>query len=183
MDLRDNFQYCAFYCEENIWKLCQEPEFLGKSAFVAFVSNPQKSCAIWHQKAASSAIVPVVFDYHVILLSKDEEQGWLVWDFDTTLDFPVKAETYFHDSFSIGYIVPEEFQSLFRLLTPQEYIHHLSTDCSHMKDEEGKWLQPPPDWESPFQSESGMNLFQFVQMEEDFIGEVLDLKMVCEQFS
>ncbi len=183
MNLREKFQYCAFYCEENIWKLCQEPEFKGKTAFVAFISNPQRSCAIWHQKAAKSATVPVVFDYHVILLTKDEEQDWLVWDLDTTLDFPVKAETYFHDSFSVGPLVPEEYQPLFRLLSPQDYILNLSTDRSHMKDKESDYLQPAPDWESPFQPEKGMNIFRFVQMEEDFIGEVMDLQMVRERFA
>lgn len=183
MNLRQKFHYCAFYCEENIWKLCQEPDFLERPAFVVFVSNAKKGCAIWHQKAAYSVIDPVVFDYHVFLLVEDECQGWLVFDLDTTLGFPVKAESYFRDSFSISYNVPEEYKPLFRLLTPQEYIRHLSTDRSHMTDEKGKWLQPPPDWESPFQPEIGMNLFQFVQMEEDFIGEVLDLQMMRERFT
>ena len=51
-----------------------------------------------------------------------------------------------------------------------------------MTDEKGKWLQPPPDWEAPFNSEMGMNLFEFVQMEENFMGEVLNLQSVRERF-
>ena len=181
MDLNKKFDYCALYCEENSWKLCQEPDFLNKPAFVVFASNANKTCAIWHQKAAESDIDPVVFDYHVFLLIQDEEQGWLVFDLDSTLGFPVNAETYFRDSFSADYFVPEDYRPLFRLLTPQQYIHHFSSDRSHMKDENGQWLQPPPVWEAPFKPELGMNLFRFVQMEDDFIGEVLDLQIMGER--
>jgi hypothetical protein len=187
VDLREKFNYCAFYCEENIWKLCQEPEFLGKSAFVVFVSNPQKSCAIWHQQTSESVDQLVVFDYHVFLLAEDEEQGWLVWDLDTTLGFPVRAATYFQDSFSSGYIIPEELNPFFRILSPQDYLDHLSTDRSHMLDENGEWLHPPPQWEAPFTREMGMNLYQFAQIEEGsiaegFVGEVLDLQTMRQRF-
>ena len=104
-----------------------------------------------------------------------------MFDLDSTLGFPVKAESYFRHSFSTDYFVPEEYRPHFRLLTAEEYIRHFSSDRSHMKDERGNWLQTPPVWEAPFQAELGMNLFQFVQMEDDFIGEVLDLQMMRER--
>ena len=182
MDLKSNGHYCAYYCEENIWQLCQQPLFQKAPAFVAFISNPQKSCALWHQRAAHNPQAPMVWDYHVIMLVEDEVRGWLVWDLDTTLDCPVEAEIWFQRSFAIGHIIPKAFQPQFRLLTAEKYLHHFSSDRSHMRDENGTWLHPPPDWAAPFQSERGMNLFRFVQMKEDFIGEVLDLSSVRARF-
>lgn len=187
MSLREKYKYCAFYCEENIWMLCQEPEFKDKTAIVAFISNPQQSCAIWHQKAAPSATEPVIFDYHVILIvrdqDKDNEQAhWQVWDLDTTLNFPVKAETYFHETFMVGYKVPKEYQPQFRLINAQDYILKLSSDRSHMKDEDSSYIHEAPKWEASYQADKGNNLSRFVQMEEEFIGEVLGLDMMIERF-
>ena len=186
VSLREKYQYCAFYCEENIWKLCQESEFKDKTAITVFISNPQQTCAIWHQKAAPSVTEPVIFDYHVILLVKDEEQenkkNWQVWDLDTTLNFPINAETYFHETFMVGYKVPNEFQPQFRIINAHDYVLKLSSDRSHMKDENNNEFHPTPKWKAPYQADKGNNLSSFVQMEEGFLGEVLDLQMMFARF-
>lgn len=179
---KNQFDYSPCYCEENVWQLCREPRFQGQPAYVVFASNHEKSCAIWRQRAAHSPGAPMIWDYHVILLSEEQERGWLAWDLDSTLDFPVKAETWLQLSFAMGRSIPETYRPLFRLLTSQEYLQHLSTDRSHMRDENDAWLAPPPEWEPPFQPELGMNLFRFVQMEEEFVGEILDLPSMWRRF-
>ena len=150
---------------------------------MVFVSNVEKSCAIWRHRAAHSPDAPMIWDYHVILLTKEQKRGWIVWDLDTTLDFPVKAKTWLQLSFVMGCSIPDAYRPLFRLLTSQEYLQHLSTDRSHMREKNGNWLAPPPEWEPSFQPELGMNLFRFVQMEEEFVGEVLDLPAMWRRFS
>jgi len=183
VEFTHKFHYSPYYCEENIWRLCREPMFRNRPAYVVFVSNPGESCAIWRQRAADSPHAPMIWDYHVILLAEDPKRGWLVWDLDTTLDIPVEAATWLRLSFAMGSNIPEAYRPLFRLLTPQEYLRHLSTDRSHMRDENGDWLAPPPEWEPPFQPESGMNLFRFVQMQEEFVGEVLHLPAMWQRFA
>lgn len=183
MEHKNQFHYSPYYCEENVWQLCREPQIKGRSAFVVFVSNSEKSCAVWRQRAAYSTDAPMIWDYHVILLTKEQKHGWLVWDLDSTLDFPVKAETWLQLSFAMDRSIPEAYPPLFRLLTSQEYLRHLSTDRSHMRDNSGNWLAPPPEWEPPFQPEPGMNLFRFVQMEEEFVGKVLDLPAIWQKLS
>ena len=189
--MREKYHYCAFYCDENIWKLCetlkQESTLLDRPAFVVFISNPQKSCAIWHQKTSESADLPVVFDYHVILLAEDDAQGWHVWDLDTRLDFPEKAESYFSETFLPGCEIPNELLPVFRLVSPQDYLQNYSTDRSHMLDKNGKWQQPPPEWQAPYHADKGMNLFDYLNMEEGVTGEslkgeVLGLQSMLNRF-
>lgn len=189
--MREKYQYCAFYCDENIWKLCekleQESAFEDCSGYVVFISNLQQSCAIWHQKTSESADLPVVFDYHVILLLEEEKLGWQVWDLDTRLRFPEKAVTYFRETFSPGYEVDEELRPLFRLVSAQDYLKNYSTDRSHMLDENGDWQEPPPHWDAPYHEDNGMNLFDFINMEEGLSGkglngEVLDLQSMLNRF-
>jgi len=78
-----------FYCEENIWRLCYKRQERQRRQgqgvqpqhnvnanpdqdFVLFISNAQKCCPIFHQKATASSSrrnQPCFWDYHVILLS------------------------------------------------------------------------------------------------------------------
>lgn len=189
--MRENYKYCAFYCDENIWKLCetleQESTFKDRSAYVVFVTNPKQSVAIWHQKTSELADLPVVFDYHVVLLVEDDKLGWQVWDLDTRLNFPENAETYFHETFSPGYEIPEELLPVFRLVSADDYLKNYSTDRSHMRDENGEWQQPPPEWEAPFHADKGINLFEYVQMEVGVTGkclngEVLELESMLNRY-
>ena len=185
MQTRDNFRYCAYYCEENVWQLCQEDELLQQQVCVVFVSNPQKSCALWNQRAAHSEDSAVVWDYHVLLLAFSEQtsgNGWKVWDLDTTLSFPCDARTYLQWTFAVGYSIPEEYRPLFRVMTREEYLLSFSSDRSHMRDDKGGWMKPPPPWPAPFQESKGMNLHRFFEMEQGFVGDVLNLDEMWSRF-
>jgi hypothetical protein len=75
--------YTKYYCEENIYRLCR----LLQDSYVVFISNPAQKVVFWKQKLAPEDYV--VWDYHVILLKKS-----LVYDFDTTLNFPCSISDY-----------------------------------------------------------------------------------------
>ena len=142
---RGALRYAAYYCEENIWQLCAHPELQTRDARVAFVSNPNRSCALWAQRAASQPGAPVVWDYHVVLLARDSAE-WMAWDLDTLVGLPVPASQWLAHTFlplrdQYSYLAPR-----FRLLEPAAYRAGFSSDRSHMLEPDGSWKRPPPSW-------------------------------------
>lgn len=162
----DQRRYAPFYCEENVWHLAKEGVG-GDPSFVVFISNPQKSCALWAQRSASSADMPVLWDYHVILVSAPSD-GALVWDLDTRLGFPVRLRDYLDGTFPYGEALRETLLPRFRVLPAATYVERFASDRSHMHEGDD-WRAPPPEW--PTIGE-GMNLFDFVDTEREFAGEV-----------
>lgn len=86
--------YTPQYCEENVYLLAKQ--LLETSShlktFAVFISNAVQTVILSEQRAALSHNQPVVWDYHVILLSIDRESQILAWDFDSTLPFPCKFD-------------------------------------------------------------------------------------------
>lgn len=163
--------YWPFYCEENIWHLCDHPELAPRDPWVLFISNPHRSVALWNQRSAPGSEEPVIWDYHVILLCKNSS-GWEAWDLDSRLPAPFSAELYLARTFPGLASWNRAFEPRFRLLRATEYRATLATDRRHMLDPTGKPSQTPPPW--PIIGR-GHNLMQFVSTTEPFHGEVFDL--------
>ena len=64
-----HIQHWPFYCEENIWHLCQETFLLPFERKVIFISNKGRCFAMKHQRADSL----IARDYRVVLLFYDSE--------------------------------------------------------------------------------------------------------------
>lgn len=173
--------YQAFYCEENIWKLAQEPVFQSPS-MVCFLSNLQKSCAVWYQKASASPEEPIFWDYHVIFVSSTPE-GWEIWDLDSTLGFPQKATTYLEKTFWGSPYLPRDFQPLFRLIPTEVFLATFASDRSHMLRSDGSYTQPPPPWDAPCLPGQEPNLLRFVDLRDPFVGEILDLPEIARRLN
>ena len=173
-------RYAAYYCEENIWHLCQEPRFEGVEGVVVVISNPWRSCALWHQRAASGPEVPVVWDYHVVMIA-EADRGWEVWDMDTLLGMPVPFERWFEGTFLGVGALRARFRSSFRVVEASEYVRTLSTDRGHMVGEGGRYMQAPPEWARIVQGP--VNLMRFVDVGAGFVGEVLEEAPFFERFS
>jgi protein N-terminal glutamine amidohydrolase len=141
---RSRYNYCPQYCEENVWHLCQEPQLDRTESKVVVISNEQKACALWHQRAALRSGLPVFWDYHVVLLS--ETKSWFVWDLDSTLRLPVIATQYLDKTFPTVPRESDKYRPMFRIIDAADYVAGFSSDRSHMRDKEGKWLAPPPPW-------------------------------------
>lgn len=159
-------RYTPFYCEENVWHLAKDGVGTDPS-FVVFISNPKRSCALWAQRASSSADMPVLWDYHVVLVSAPAEGPPLVWDLDSRLGCPVKLKDYLDGTFPYGDALRESLLPRFRVLPAATYLERFASDRSHM-NEDGEWREPPPEWPPIGQ---GMNLFDFVDTEHEFVGE------------
>lgn len=136
--------YCARYCEENIWHLAQHPDFDDCERVVVIISNVEAACLFWDQRMCEAPDYPVWWDYHVILLVRDA--GWRVYDLDTALAFPEAATTYLERTFRFQDRMPEAIRPRFLLCEGDAYVRTFSSDRSHMRDADGSWYAPPPDW-------------------------------------
>jgi hypothetical protein len=164
-------RYQPYYCEENIWHLAQDAAVEGRRREVVFISNEQRRCAVWHQRAAVRAHWPILWDYHVVLLCQDP---WQVWDLDTTLDVPCRALDYLQRSFRPG--VGRDLEPLFRVVDADLFVSELASDRSHMRGARGEFLRPPPPWPAIGAPSAPPNLERFIDMRRPFLGEVLDMK-------
>lgn len=132
-----------YWCEENAWHLCAEPR-VGRDVAVVVISNPRRSVALWHQRAAAEPTAPVVWDYHVVVAGRDDDDAVRIWDLDTTLGFPSAAGEYLTRTFHPS--VPSPLQPRFRLIDRVRWRAEFASDRRHMRGADGRWHQPPPPW-------------------------------------
>lgn len=178
-------RYQPFYCEENAYHLCLSSALAGRERRVVFVTGPLGACVMWHQRAAKKPGRHLFWDYHAFVVAKDP---WEVWDFDTTLDappnhrpnkldfapIPVPASRYFAESFCVDRL-PVELQPLFRVIDADTYARTLSSDRSHMLTQEGRYQRPPPPWPMIQKPGVAMNLHRFIDMDDPFVGERMEM--------
>lgn len=177
-----NLRYQPFYCEENIWQLSAHGDFAGDDVWVVFISNATRTCALWSQRAAREQGAPVLWDYHVVIVDASSPQAQ-VWDLDTLVGAPVPFAVWWQATFPLGAALPEQFQPKFRVIPADVFRSIFSSDRSHMRDAEGNWQAPPPDWEPIWQPDRGMNLDRFIAMNDDFVGEILNAAAIWRRFA
>lgn len=164
--------YQPFYCEENIWLLAQDQRVGSGECLVALITGETGRFAMWHQRPADGPDAPLLWDYHVVLLVQD--QGWWVWDFECDLGMPMPVHGWCAACFPQQQQVQPGYRPKFRVMPAADYVATLRSDRSHMRDEDGAFLKPPPAW-SPPGGGLDSNLVQFVDLRGAFIGEILDL--------
>ena len=163
-------RYTPFYCEENIWWLAQDPRFAAVRREVVFVTNAQRTVAVFGQRAGRGPSRGIVWDYHVVL-AVHAASGAEVWDLDCVHGTPLPAERWLDISFP--YEVPAELAPRFRVIAADEMIATFSSDRSHMKTRGGRWRAAPPAW--PAIARGPNNLDAFLDLDAPFIGDVVDL--------
>jgi hypothetical protein len=173
---RDECDYAAFYCEENIQRLLALPWFARREAWALILSNDGRSVALRSQRAGIGPESSIVWDYHVVALASGKaEPGpdrWLVFDFDTWLGFPVPATSWLEGTLRVT--DPPSLMPLFRLLSAPAYVAQLASDRSHMIRSDGSWSAPPPPWPAPGAGRAN-NLMEWIDMSRPRPGSVLDL--------
>jgi len=168
---RERYPYAPYYCEENVWHLCQHSDFLRYDRKVALISNDRRSCALWNQRSAPAPEQPILWDYHVILLFKQE--SWHIYDLDTLLETPTAVSQYVRHTFKEE-PVAEPFRPMFRIIDADEFVSVFSSDRSHMLTADGKWLAPPPPWPAIVHNNQS-NLIELTNMRGASFGTVMDL--------
>ena len=167
------WKYQPYYCEENAWQLCQAAPFERQPVWVVVITNDERTCPLWNQKACASPARPVFWDYHVVVVTGRGGDA-RVWDLDTRLGAPVAFETWWRGTFPSLEGFPPELQPSFRLVTKDAYLEKLSSDRSHMVDAEGEWKHQPPEWSRIYDEARGMNLGDFLDLGDDSLGEWLE---------
>jgi len=113
---RDQCEYAANYCEENVYKLVRRLIAAGRNAaalHAVFITNPSRTVPFWQQRAgAGRPDHLVVWDYHVLCIEAGPSNTPLVWDLDTRLPFPCDACVYAREALGVGFVpaLPEELQ-------------------------------------------------------------------------
>ena len=163
--MRNAHDYAPFYCEENVLRLC--PSLVGE-AFAVLVTNASRRVEMLCQRAGGPGRGAVLWDYHAFAIGRDD--GWLVWDFDTTLGFPVPAGEYLRRSFPRN---PRE-PPVFRVMACADYAREFRSDRSHMRRPDGTWAAPPPSW-PPASGRGGLPFPSLLDPRSTCLGELLTL--------
>jgi len=155
-------KYQPYYCEENIWHLCQHPQYQGGQ--VIFIASYGDYFPMLCQQGVKRPNYPVFWDYHVVLL-KDGQ----IYDFNTTLPFSTPVRQYLEQSFIDESLLAHHQTPMFRVLPAADYVARFLSDRRHMKTAEG-WSAPPPNW--PMISQTLSNLERFTNMMDGDFGKV-----------
>ncbi|PPR04977.1 hypothetical protein CVT24_010435 [Panaeolus cyanescens] len=169
--------YTGFYCEENVYLLCQR--FLKDAKihehwqpFVMFISNENKTVALWNQKNGREEGTPVVWDYHVVLVIRPRNMEIGV---DTEMDSVPEGESWVYDMDSrLESPCPwnGRFSGTIVIQTKSWAVYFNGTFPEDM-NADGSYIAPPPSY-APLQKTSNlMSCFVDVKMQE---GEGLDGK-------
>jgi hypothetical protein len=169
--------YQPFYCEENVWHLCQHALVAGFARSAVFLANPSGGFVMWQQRAAPRAGRPIFWDYHVVLLTHDPPR---IWDLDTLLPCPIAAGDYLRQSFSQA--LPEAYTPRLRVVDADEYVRTFASDRAHMRRPDGSFERPPPPWAPIGAPGAPSTLRRFIDMRDPFVGDVATLDQALERF-
>ncbi|XP_071717357.1 protein N-terminal glutamine amidohydrolase [Rutidosis leptorrhynchoides] len=168
--IASQFHYTPSYCEENIYllckKLCEDGIADVSELFVVFISNENKHIPLWHQKASHRADGIILWDYHVICIQKRKgEFVDRVWDLDTSLPCPSTLSSYVSECIRPSFELFSEFQRVFRIVHAPVFLRYFASDRRHMKDSEGNWTSPPPEYQVIVAEDGTVhNLNQYIDM-------------------
>jgi len=146
---RESFDYQAYYCEENVWRLLARAQIAAIPAWALVVSSPAREFALRRQRAGRIVDGLVRWDYHVLALVDDRTEGLFVLDLDSDLGFPCPASSYIEETFIPPRRRDPRSTPLVRMIPAAEYLPHLVSDRSHMRRPDGSWIAPPPPWPWP----------------------------------
>jgi hypothetical protein len=172
--------YTACYCEENIYRLVEQFAKQGEAGWmVVFISNPQRQIPLYSQKAGllRNEMGFVVWDYHVILLHHGAD-GSMVYDSDSTLEWPVSADIYVQRTFRAF----PSYPLFFRVIPGEDYLQYFSSDRSHMW-KEGTWLAPPPSWPCIGQAPFTLQSYIDMTVSDTRLGRVINLEEFLRIFA
>ena len=179
---RGDLLYTPYYCEENAWHLVQEPGLGLGTRYVLFVSNAARTCAMWFQRAAGDPQLPVVWDYHVVVVVEGP-QGTHLWDLDTLLPLCSPLDDWLARTFWATPRIAPDFAPRFRLVAADDFVARFDSDRSHMLDAQGHYREPPPTWAAIHDDARTPNLSEFIDVDAEFIGERFDLEGLGARFA
>ncbi|XP_014299975.1 protein N-terminal glutamine amidohydrolase isoform X1 [Microplitis demolitor] len=141
--------YTSCYCEENVWKLCQDVATNHASelshCYVVFISNSNRSVPLWRQREGKGDDKVIVWDYHAILIYAPDERA-VVYDLESALPFPTFFWKYANETFRSDEALRPEYHTRFRLVPATIFLQNFASNRHHMKREDGTWIKTPPNY-------------------------------------
>ncbi len=144
---KTQYLYTSLFCEENIWQLLKslasgQPTIGSHKMWALIITNPEKKIALFNQKLSpqhfsqKSTIVtlPVIWDYHVIMLAEIHQQ-YYIFDFDTRLSFISPIQEYLQNTFITPDKLPQEFIPYIRKIPAENYLSRFYSDRTHMENQ------------------------------------------------
>ncbi|ULU11530.1 hypothetical protein L3Y34_015157 [Caenorhabditis briggsae] len=161
--------YQSCYCEENVYKLLEKLKPNLDDFFAVLISNDIKMIPLWKQKAERDPESFVLWDYHVITISKNSDGSAKVYDFDSWIDWGVDFQTYWNQTMNEDEMKQfrEKYRRKFRIIPARIYLSLLSSDRSHMLNPDGTYMKPPPEWPL-IQNSTNSNLMNLIDMKLEF---------------
>ncbi|XP_057329340.1 protein N-terminal glutamine amidohydrolase isoform X1 [Microplitis mediator] len=178
--------YTSCYCEENVWKLCQDIATNHASelphCYVVFISNNNRSVPLWRQREGKGDDKVIVWDYHAILIYAPDDRA-VVYDLESALPFPTFFWKYANETFRSDEVLRVEYHTRFRLVPATLFVQNFASNRHHMKREDGTWIKTPPNYPPISTSTCQDNLDKFINMDpETGLGTVMNLKQLVNQF-
>jgi hypothetical protein len=172
-NLKNPIRYAAYYCEENIFHLARERG--NPDDRVLLISNTRRQAALAAQKAGRGEEGIVVWDYHVVLAETSDPAR--IFDFDSRLGPAADLRVYLDATFPQGlYALNPALEPVISVITGNDYVRNLSSDRSHMKSPDGRYLKKRPPWPEIFNPERGNTLFALVDGTHPAVLHVLTLE-------
>ncbi|BFZ62721.1 Protein N-terminal glutamine amidohydrolase [Saitoella coloradoensis] len=168
----DDLAYTASFCEENVWHQCQKwkedhPEDFDRK-YAVFVLTASERTPMFNQKLCKESKA-MFWTHHVLSITCPEEGSddpVMVWDQDTSLDFPCPFPKYCVETFKPTFNHDEALRRRYRVVPAQDYLDHFHSDRRHMKDDGGEYLSEPPEWEEIRGGNGEHNLHNYLSYEE-----------------
>lgn len=168
MEIED---YCPCYCEENVYLLCKRREDFRD--YVVFISSPRGVAPIWKQRRCKGD-TPVFWDYHVLLVGQEG-----IYDLDSQLPWPSPPSLYLEQALRPLDPLTIQLNTHFRIIEGVDFLARFASDRTHMIDKDGRWQQPPPAWPMIQSGGESMNLFEYVDMQDQGTARFLCLFNDC----
>ena len=167
-----DYIFTPLFCEENIWLLCKSlvsqsiPE---DELCVLFLSNTQKEIVLFNQIHVDPGLL-LLYDYHVILKYRPDEQNTYIFDLDTRLSFPTDWNTYQKSTFPDSLKLPDDSKMMIREIPASEYLECFTSDRKHMAHLPIS-KHPQYDCIQSKSSDCKIELQEYWQMDEPIRGE------------
>ena len=165
--------YAAFYCEENVWWLAQEPRFAD--ADVVVITNEHRAVATFAMRAAGALDRCVGWDYHVVLVARGE-----VWDLDCLAGMPLAVAAWADACFGRTRRLRRVYHPRFRSVRASTYLATFASDRGHMRRRDGSWRHPPPSWPC---IGTGSTLPRFLDLDDAELGAFVDVDAFVARYS
>jgi hypothetical protein len=116
------------------------------------------------------------------LAEAEDGEGWEVLDLDCRQGWPLSVQAWMEASFPYGDRAPEPFVPAVRIMVADAYRETLSSDRSHMRDDDGEWIKEPPPWPPILDRDRGMNLPALIDMSQHEPGDVVSFQAFRKEF-